>query len=73
MKEWLKSRLSEPSTYAGLSSLTMAAGYLARMHEAPGLAHAIDAASGALVSGDYVTGVGALLMGVLGVFLKEKN
>ncbi len=71
--EWLKKRASEPSTYAGLSAVTMGLGVLFKVNEAPQVATALEQAAPALSTGDYVTGGSVLLFGLLSAFMKEKR
>lgn len=73
MKDWLKKRSKEPTTYLGISQLIIALGYLFKINEAPSIADAVAAASGHLSSGDYITGGVAILGGLGGLLLKEKG
>jgi hypothetical protein len=70
---WFKKRLAEKSTYIGLATTLLGVGTLTKMDEAPQLASAIQQAAEPLSAGDYATGLGVLLMGVLGVFMREKQ
>jgi hypothetical protein len=71
--EKLKERLREPSTYAGLSMLTLGIGALGKINEAPAVAGAIEQAAPALSSGDWVTGAGTMLFALASIFLREKG
>ncbi|WP_417842167.1 hypothetical protein [Terasakiella sp.] len=73
MWEKLKSRFSEPSTYAGLAAATVGIGQVAKINEAPQVAELIGQAGKAAVTGDYVTTGGMLLFGLVSIFMKEKG
>lgn len=73
MKNWLKERAKEPSSYAGLSSVLLGAGMLFNINEAPAVADTLTAAGSHLASGDYKTGAAVILMGLLSIFLREKG
>jgi len=73
VKDWLKDRAREPSTYLGTALLISGAGQLAKINEAPAIADAVTNAAPALSSGDWATGLSVILMSVLGIFLKEKG
>lgn len=73
MWDKIKQRLAEPSTYAGLALATVGVGQVAKINEAPQVAELIGQAGQAAVNGDYVTAGGALLFGVLSIFMKEKG
>lgn len=73
MKNWLKDRAKEPTTYLGAAAVITGVGQLAKINEAPGIADAVTNAAPALATGDWTTGLGVLLMGILGVFLREKG
>lgn len=73
MKNWLMDRLREPSTYAGLSAFAYGVGTLGKINEAPAVAHAIDAAGGALSGGQWGVGLATLIGGVFAAFMKEKG
>jgi len=71
--DWLKKRAAEPSTYAGLSLLTLGAGQVLKINEAPQVAGAIEQAAPALATGDYVTGGVFLLSAFASIFMREKK
>lgn len=71
--DWLKKRAAEPSTYAGLSLLTLGAGQVLKINEAPQVAGAIEQAAPAFATGDYMTGSVFLLSSLAAIFLKEKK
>lgn len=70
---WLKERLSEKSTYNGLATALLGIGVLTKMDEAPQIAGAIERAADSFSVGDYATGAGIVLMGVLSIFMKERG
>jgi len=70
MLDWLKARLNEASTYAGLGLIVSAVGVLGHVNEAPALAHAITAAGPSLSSGQYTVGLVSLIGGLLAAFKK---
>lgn len=67
---WIKERLSEASTYAGLSGLVTAVGILAKVNEAPAIADAVTNAAPALTAGDWLGGGIALAFGLVAAFKK---
>ena len=73
MKNWLKDRAAEPTTYIGLSLIVQALGMLAKVNEAPVIADSIAGAAEPLARGDYATGGAALLGGLLAVLMREKG
>lgn len=73
MKNFVAERLKEPSTYAGLAAVIIGVGKLADINEAPAIADAITNAAPALLSGNWVAGLGALLMGALAVVVRERK
>ncbi len=70
---WLKDRMGEPSTYAGLAAILAGVGQLADINEAPAIADAITNAAPLALSGNWVGAVGALLMGSLAVFMRDRK
>lgn len=73
MKNWLKKRMNEPTTYMGLALVLNGVGTLGKIDEAPAIADAIVNAAGPLSSGDYGTAVSLILGGLLGVLMREKG
>ncbi|AWZ00511.1 MAG: hypothetical protein P1U69_03170 [Parvibaculaceae bacterium] len=73
MEKWLKQRAKEPTTYAGLSLLTLGAGQVLKINEAPEIAGAIEQAAPALSAGDYVTGGVFLLSALASIFMRERG
>lgn len=73
MKNWLKKRFAEPTTYLGLAMLMQAAGMLGKINEAPVIADSITAAAEPLARGDYATGSAALIGGLLAIVMREKG
>lgn len=71
--DWLTKRLSERSTYIGLATTLLGVGTVAKINEAPEIAGAIEAAATPLSTGDYTSGLGILLMGVLGIIMRENR
>lgn len=65
------SRLKEPSTYAGISSIILGVGMIADINEAPALATAVSQATPAIVSNDWF-GALFIFLGGLATILKEK-
>lgn len=70
--DWLKRRLAEGSTYNGLAAIVLGAGMLGKVNEARAIADGIAAAGPAFANGDYIGGA-LLLLGGLGVLLKDKG
>jgi len=64
-------RWKEPSTYAGLAAIIGGVGAIAKVHEAPAIADAVNNAAVPLASGDWKVGLAMILTGALGVFLRE--
>lgn len=73
MKEWLKKRGSEATTYLGLAMLIQAIGILGKVNEAPMIAEGLTAAAEPLARGDYATGGAALIGGLLAIVMREKG
>lgn len=71
--DWLKKRAAEPSTYAGVSALTLGLGALFKINEAPQVAAAVEQAAPALSTGDYITGGVFMLSALASIFMKEKK
>tara|TARA_R110002074_G_scaffold67298_1_gene158499 strand:- start:1156 stop:1380 length:225 start_codon:yes stop_codon:yes gene_type:complete len=71
--EWFKARFREPTTWGGLSMFILSIGQLAKINEAPAIAHTIDAVAGPITSGDYATALTVALGGVLSIVLREKG
>lgn len=72
MNDWLKKRLNEPSTYAGLAAIAMGAGQLAKVNEAPVIAEAITQAGPQLAAGNWLNAA-MVAFGALAVILKDKG
>lgn len=70
--DWLKKRLSEGSTYAGLGLAVAGIGQLAKVNEAPAIAEAITTAGPAAAAGDWVSAA-MIIAGSLAMLLKEKG
>lgn len=70
---WLKDRAKEPTTYLGTALVISGVGHLAKINEAPAVADAISNAAPALAAGDWASGLGLVLMGILGAFMREKG
>ena len=67
-------RLREPSTYLGAALAVQGVGSIAKAHEAPAIADALNGVGHAVASGaDPVTAGIMALAGIAGVFLKEKG
>lgn len=73
MKEWLRKRGGEPTTYIGLALLVQGLGALTKMNEAPIIADSITAAAEPLAQGDYATAATALIGGLLAIVMREKG
>jgi len=69
--DWIKDRMREASTYAGLATLTLAVGQLAKVNEAPAIADAVSNAAPALTAGDWLSGLLTFGFGVVAAFKKE--
>lgn len=72
MNDWLKKRLAEPSTYAGLAAVVAGAGQLAKVNEAPVVAEAIVAAAPHVAAGNWLNAA-MVAFGALAVLLKDKG
>lgn len=72
MRKLLK-RFSEPSTWAGLAALTIGAGQIGKINEAPEVAAMINNAGDALASGSGLNGIITLLAGLVAMFMREKG
>lgn len=74
MKNWLKSRVAEGSTWAGLGLVTLGLGELGKVKEAPAVAEALQQA-GALASTGALNwqGLAMILMGLAATVLKDKG
>lgn len=70
--DWLLKRLSEPSTWGGLAAVTIGAGQLAKVNEAPAIADAVGQAGQAFVAGDTIGGAAALVFGLVAAFRKDR-
>jgi len=70
---WFLKRLREPSTMIGLGVAVGGIGQVAKIEEAPAIAETLVQSAPAFAGGDYVTGIGLLLGGVFGAFMKEKG
>lgn len=73
MWKWLKKRLSEGSTYAGLAVSTIGIGQVFKIDEAPQIAGAIAGAGEQLMTGNTVGGLVALGLGIAAAFVKDKG
>lgn len=73
MKDWLKKRGAEPTTYIGLALLVNGIGMLGKINEGPFIADAITAAAEPLAQGDYATATTALIGGLLAIVMREKG
>ena len=71
--KWLMDRLREPSTWAGLSSLTLGVGAIAHVNEAPAIASAVQHSASSFTSGNWLGGAVALLGGIASIFVSEKG
>lgn len=73
MKNWLKKRAAEPTSYIGLALLVQAIGTLTKMNEAPAIAEAIQSAADPLARGDYATAGTVAIGGLLAILMREKG
>lgn len=73
MKNWLKKRASEATTWLGLAFIIQGVGAVGKINEAPYVADAITAAAQPLASGDYTTAATAIIGGLLAVLMREKG
>lgn len=73
MNGFLK-RLSEPSTYAGLAAMSIVAGDVFKIDEAPAVGEAINTVGQGVASGMPLWQAGALgAFGLLSIFMREKG
>lgn len=73
MKDWLKKRSKEATTYMGIALIVEGVGNLAKIDEAGTVSSAVKAAAPSLSAGDWTTGILALVMGIGGVLMKQKE
>lgn len=73
MKNWIKDRSREPTTYLAISQLILGLGGLLKVSEAPAVADSVAQAAGALSAGDYTTGAVLVVSGLLGIVMREKG
>lgn len=73
MKDWLKKRLEEPSSYAGLALMTMGIGDILKVKEAPAIADAVQSAGQAVTGGDWQQGAMIFAFGLFSAFMGEKK
>ena len=74
LMDWFLKRFREPSTWAGLAAVTVGVGEVGKIKEASAVAEALGAAGNAAAAGaDPVLIGGALVGGILSVFLGEKG
>ena len=73
MKDWLKKRAAEPTSYIGLALLVQGLGALGKINEAPIIADSITAAAEPLARGDYTTAGTAIIGGLLAILMREKG
>lgn len=66
-------RLREPSTFAGLSAITLGLGEVARINEAPAVASTIAHAGEQAITGNFIGAGVALFTGLFAIFMKEKS
>lgn len=65
-------RLKEPSTYAGIAAIIAGGGMIAKVNEAPAVAHAVSSAGAQLAAGDYF-GAAMIFFGAFATFMKERG
>ena len=70
--DWFLKRIREPSTWGGLAAVTIGAGQLAKVNEAPAVAEAVGQAGQAFVNGDTLGGAAALVFGLVAAFTKDR-
>lgn len=73
MKNWIKKRADEPTTYLGLSALVAGLGMLFKINEAPMIAETLSQSAQTLAQGDFVTPAALLIGGILGMIKAEKG
>lgn len=67
-------RLKEPSSYAGLAAILYGAGQIFKDDNLPVVADAVNSAGQTMAaSGSTSAAIGALVMGVLALFVGEKK
>lgn len=73
MKNWIKKRSNEPSTYLGVAGLIAALGTLLKADHTDAIADAVATQAGTFAAGDYTTGLGVVAMSLIGIFMSEKG
>lgn len=70
--EWLKNRLQEGSTWAGLAAITIGTGQLGDINEAAGVADVLVNTAPLALTGNWIGAGMSLAMGLAAIFLKDK-
>lgn len=73
MWNYIRDRVTEPSTYAGLAGVAYGIGQIFDFDEAGQAGDVLGGAAQAAASGDPVVTIGAILAGVLAMFMGEKK
>lgn len=67
-----KSRLREPSTYAGLGAILLGLGQIFDINEAPAVAETVTSMAPALITGNWLSAL-VIALGSAAVFMREKK
>lgn len=73
MKNWLKKRAKEPSTWAGLAALAGAVGTIVKDDHVPQIAQQVGQHADAMAAGDWTTPLAIILSGLMAVLMGEKG
>lgn len=73
----IKKRLSEPSTWIGLSALITGVGLVGKINEAPVIAETVETVGQGVVTGmstgDWTLSISAIIAAIIGIFKGEKD
>lgn len=73
MKEWLKKRAGEKSTWYGLGTFITSLGMLLKADHVPEIGEIVAQSADSLSAGDYATPVATAVMGVLAILTADKG
>lgn len=70
---FFRKRFREASTYGGFAGIVAGLGLLLKVDEAPAIADAVAQGGQAIVTGQTGLGVGAIVAGILGALLADRD
>lgn len=74
MNEWLKKRVSEGSTWAGLAAIVAGVGTIGKVNETPHIVDAIGQVGQVVATGGFNwPSIAMIAMGALAAILKDKG